>query len=446
AAIPKTLGEAAGPTQPDFESIVMGIIPWPSTTMRALASDDEALRTRLAGPMEPQEAEQILWLRLPSLEARRERIRAMYARYDENRYLEDLVSGFRPITKSSGVMGSAAGSRRSQAAIAPQPGMAALRDELVQRSIEREMEALRAEYVERLRVWRESVIRLRFLEIELELGREHTSLLDDLESVLQANVSAGKSHQSELWELMSAREELRTTLFTDREDLAHLQQSLALALHAEGVTPKIVWTQRGVAADAVPTPDALRARLLERSPPLRSKRSERSQARARLALLERMTAIPLGWRPAAFESGLAPQAGAWRRNPDGAAPPDTSARQSATAAREALLTEARRRVASLDDEVKAATIEAETQLSLHVRTTRAALERVHSHREQLAPLARQSYESLRGAYAAGRTPYVETIRSARRLIAVEQGLARAERDFGLHRVRLLALVAGEIEP
>lgn len=438
---------AAAARRFDEAAALRGVAPPPSAELRARAADPTARAELLQGGLTPEAIVQLLWLRSPALEARREALAGRLQGYDQVRFLEDVVARFRAFTRETRVRvgpPAAAGSRARQAQLAPYPSVEALRSELVERGVEEAWHELRAELTS---------LAARALRLRAELLRNdherrltaaHRALVAELEPVARALLASSTgASQADLLTLEAELGRLDAELFALTEEGRGLRAELGALLDLE---PNTALTLADPVPAAASAPDpgaadeaAALARLaLENEPRLFAARARARRAEAALRLGEQMTLGPVDLGFSRFERDLAGETGG---PPAPVAPlslaPRPDPRRSGQGAAEALLGEMRHRVSDLQQAVRAAEREDAARAAAGLAGRRAALERRRVHEAELLPLARLAYDGLRASYAGGGASFLEVYRAARRLLELDLGRVHALRDQRLAEAALL---------
>jgi outer membrane protein TolC len=270
--------------------------------------------------------------------------------------------------------------------------------------------------------------RLHFLEDNLRLQRATLGLVEELEALAQQQNAAGRVTLQDVLRARIEEERVRTEIANLEDSRQPLGAELksALGFGPEDPDPPIptAFTPSPEAAG----PDELWRSALARNPRLRQMQADVRSAEAMLALARRsgvpdftlgleadVRASPVMWRPSV--SATLP---IWR---------DKVAAQIAAAQAEKHAAAAR-----LDAEQVALAAELAGMLFAYRESAR----NIELLAQRLIPLGRQSLESARTAYTAGRAGFLDVIEAERQLLAFETALidARTRRELALASLSL----------
>jgi outer membrane protein TolC len=373
---------------------------------RPVAEDEEALTRLLGEPVARDDLSALAVLRSPEVRAARARADAARTAYRQSADLADLVGVYRSFARETRTrVGPHVGRETSRT----YPDVSALSGEVAHRTVEIAREALRAAVhrtvADAERVHADGARLAEARRILTEDVALHVALL----AALKARYETGRTSQAGYLAFRSRLEELRVELAVLAEESDAVRARLNRLLSRPERAP-VNLDLEFAGAFAPPFPEVVENALDTSPRHLRAVLvAKRAAAAVRLAETMALPPFDLGTsRPGRRRAVMA---------------------RSDFGVREAQVAEMRARQAAAEADLDAARDRVRTAVREALVAHAAASRRLAVRKSEVVPLARRSFESVRGAYEGNRAGYLDLLDAARRLLKARLGLADARRDL-----------------
>jgi outer membrane protein TolC len=406
-----------------------------ASLLEAAATDEATEQALAAAPLDLETVRVLAAVRAPSVRAARESWRATIEQFDQAAWLEDLLTAFRPFTRSLDTRVGEQPQQGMTSAFSPWPSTVALRGEMAEAEVAMAHQMTRAAAAEAMAAVEEAWFEQWHAEESLRLKRGFLDVLRLMAEAAARRYAAGKGMQEEAVRVEVQVADLRADLarHTAERASAVAKQNTLLSRPGEAPLPEAAAPRF---PDEIPAMERAAAAARDRSAMALSKAAAADEARIALRMAEVML-HPGPAAPARLESG--PDRG--MEMPSGA--PLVEAALS-TGSEEAYLRELRLRVSAAEAEREAARRGAESMAAEAWTTLDTALREVRVKDRTAIPLARQVFEVSERAYETGAEGLAEHLQAWWMYVEARHGAVEARMRAGFARAALLRAAGAEV--